>query len=341
MDLRIATFLLAITVTDFHFAWCRSLPDPFTQNVYLSTRLDTRRTQLREQLERTLSASGGRTHDAEAECVDFLVSFMPARDLDDPEITAEFLLKQTQLALAARNATAWARSVPWDKFKNDVLPYAVLGEPRDGDWRTIFNHKFSPLVKNVSSITEAAQTLNEHIWHMWQPNIVFVPDQTPAIMSPFEVLKNRRGSCTGLSTFLVDAYRSVGVPARAVGTANWATPEGGNHCWVEFWDKTWSFTGAAEFNGRLNDTWFFPYPAKMQSPGSELCNGTSIYASSWAPTPERKFWPLYWLMDDSTGECQKDSRYVNAYDVTTVYLGAAEPTRYNGSLTVNDGTQTF
>jgi hypothetical protein len=78
-------------------------------------------------------------------------------------------------------------------FKNDVLPYAVLGEPRD-DWRALFTDKFGPLVKHAASITEAAQTLNKHIWGLWTPNILFVPDQTPKIMSPFEVIKHRQGA---------------------------------------------------------------------------------------------------------------------------------------------------
>jgi len=59
-----------------------------------------------------------------------------------------------------------------------------------------------------------------------------------------------------MSTLLVDALRSQGIPARAAGTPRWNTPEGGNHVWVEVWDDgVWSFTGAAEYNGRLNDTW--------------------------------------------------------------------------------------
>lgn len=66
-------------------------------------------------------------------------------------------------------------------------------------------------------------------------------------------------SCTGMSTLLVDALRSQGIPARAAGTPRWNTPEGGNHVWVEVWDDgVWSFTGAAEYNGRLNDTWCRP-----------------------------------------------------------------------------------
>lgn len=50
---------------------------------------------------------------------------MPQRDLDEAELTAGFLLAQTRLALQARAATRWAQDVPWERFLNDVLPYAV------------------------------------------------------------------------------------------------------------------------------------------------------------------------------------------------------------------------
>jgi transglutaminase-like putative cysteine protease len=47
--------------------------------------------------------------------------------------------------------------------------------------------------------------------------IKFVPDQTPEIMSPGQVLAARHASCTGLSIFLVLACRAVGIPARVAG----------------------------------------------------------------------------------------------------------------------------
>ncbi len=52
--------------------------------------------------------------------------------------------------------------------------------------------------------------------------------------------------------------------------------------WVEVWDSSaWSFTypGAWTALG-LNDTSFFPYPAKHQIPGNYTY---FIWATSWAP----------------------------------------------------------
>ena len=60
-----------------------------------------------------------------------------------------------------------------------------------------------------------------------------------------ESMETGLASCTGLSILLIDACRSVGVPARFVGTPLWADGSG-NHSWVEIWDGGWHFVGAAE-----------------------------------------------------------------------------------------------
>lgn len=273
--------------------------------------------------------------DEEAAAVAFLIQHMPPRDLDEAELTAAFLLAQTRLALEARAASPWARRVPWELFLNDVLPYAVLGEARDGDWRSMMWPRFRPLVAAAGSLTEAAQALNRGVWATWEPPLRFVADQTPAIMSPFQVIAHGYASCTGMSTLLVDALRSQGIPARAAGTPRWNNPAGGNHVWVEVWDAgVWSFTGAAEYNGRLNDTWFFPAPAKSALPGSQSCNGSSIFASSWSPTTHGQFWPLYYLTNATTGECLPNGAYIPAHDVTQSYLDAAVVSSGLGSSAV-------
>ena len=63
--------------------------------------------------------------------------------------------------------------------------------------------------------------------------------------SPSESIEQGKASCTGLSIILSDACRSVGIPARLVGTPLW-TNNSGNHTWVEIWDDGWHFTGACE-----------------------------------------------------------------------------------------------
>eukprot|EP00884_Botryococcus_braunii_P010761 jgi/Botrbrau1/19687/Bobra.0003s0048.1 len=233
------------------------------------------------------------------------------RPLSDANLSQTFLQRNIDLALEARVAKPWAQQVPWDLFLNDVLPYASLDEPRE-DWRAGMRAKVAPLTGNSSTIQEAALLINKNLWSLWKPALHFQALQTPKIMSPSQVVDAGYASCTGLSIFLVNALRSVGIPARVAGTYEWNRPEKGNHNWVEVWDgAAWSFTGPAEWSPKgLNDTWFFPTPAKLQTPGSRQ---HAIYAASWRPTTDGYF-PLSWSPNDTS---------INGVDVTNFYHIAA------------------
>merc|ERR1711879_1101771 len=71
-------------------------------------------------------------------------------------------------------------------------------------------------------------------------------------------------SCTGVSILFVDALRSVGVPARLVGTPAWnGKPERGNHNWVEIW--------LGNGKGLAGEDWTF-IEATPAGPGEKLDN---------------------------------------------------------------------
>ena len=206
----------------------------------------------------------------------------------------------------------------------------------------------------MTGLSDAALILNKEIWHIW--NITFQANQTPDIMSPFQVLWSLTGltvyqssampyrsincvtpyavphsavmqvieaghaSCTGLSIFLVNALRAVGIPARmagteeaasprhcqtlgqpiwtvattclhpcsrlcprmldvwecsegkgclVTGTPQWNTVAGGNHDWVEVWDRgVWSFTGPTEYTVKVH---------KMQLAASQVTTQRTVY----------------------------------------------------------------
>eukprot|EP00775_Hariotina_reticulata_P006034 gene6034-6272_t len=255
----------------------------------------------------------------EQQCLEFLQQHMPARD--HGIVSKQILQEHVRLALIARQSNPWAAEVPWEVFLNDVLPYRNVDEPIDS-WRAMFVEKFAPIVAAASSITEAAQALNRDIWKIW--GLHFVPDKTPEIMSPSEVLAAGFASCTGLSIFLVNACRAVGIPARVAGTPSWVTDRRdsederfNNHMWVEIWDGTWSFTGACEYHDHgLNRTWFFPTPAKEQLPGDHW---HAIYAASYKPTGG--VFPLAWSPEDDTVPgVDVTQRYIDAEVLTTAPL---------------------
>jgi hypothetical protein len=108
-------------------------------------------------------------------------------------------------------------------FLNDVLPYAVLSEPRgvpDWDWRKLFYTTFMPLVRGLNMTAAVELGINTQSWAITSPEIKFVgsPNCEINAYAPVTIVKQKYSSCTGLAVFVALAFRSVGIPARVAGT---------------------------------------------------------------------------------------------------------------------------
>ena len=236
---------------------------------------------------------------------DFLMDYMPEKDRQT--LSPQWLVEQLQTAYAAWEATPWKDQVPQAVFLNDVLPYASVNERRDA-WRKDFHHRFAPLVENAKGPSEAAAILNQQIFPLLK--VKYSTQRPKADQSPLESIEVGMASCTGLSILLVDACRSVGVPARFVGTPLWADGSG-NHSWVEIWDDGWHFTGAAEPTGnQLNQAWFENRASQAVAEDEQR----AIYAVSYRATPQH--FPMVWAPDvDSVYAVNVTHRYVKKLPV--------------------------
>lgn len=242
-----------------------------------------------------------------ARAAEFLARHRPERDA---EIDPELVLETIGLVLQARDRFPWAAGVDEALFLNDVLPYAVLDETRSRS-RARLLELCAPLVKDAATAEEAAQAINRDLFRL--TNVRYSTARNRANQCSAETMETGLASCTGLSIMLVDAYRSVGIPARLAGIAFWPV-RGGNHTWVEIHDgQRWRFTGAAEYDAQGLDRAWFTGQAGAAVPGHVL---HGVWASSWAATGEH--YPLVWDMDDRT---------VPAVDVSDRYAtpGAARP----------------
>ena len=235
----------------------------------------------------------------------FLVEHMPTQDL--ASLKADYLLTNVRFAYQAWQSSPWKADVPEEIFLNNVLPYSVINERRD-DWRKDFYERFAPLVKDAKSPAEAAVILNQNVFKI--VNVKYSTKRKKPDQSPYESMETGLASCSGLTVLLVDACRSVGVPARFVGTPLW-TNKSGNHSWAEVWDQRWHFTGACEATGNdLDKGWFVGRAATAQR--DQLLH--SIYAVSYKQTPQ--FFPMVWSQQD---------RSVPAVNVTDYYTRLGKP----------------
>jgi transglutaminase-like putative cysteine protease len=228
----------------------------------------------------------------------FLDEHRPASDAD---LDADLLFNNLDLALRARDEFPWAADVPREIFLNDVLPYAVLDETRE-NWRPAMLERCRPIVEECPTAAEAAQALNRELFNL--VNVHYNTGRKKPNQSPAESMEQGIATCTGLSILLVDACRSVGIPARIAGVANWHNKRG-NHTWVEIWDDGWHFMGADEYDAKGVDRGWFVGDARKAVAGSEE---HAVWATSWKPTGHH--FPMVWDRADTS---------VHAVDVTARY----------------------
>jgi hypothetical protein len=162
------------------------------------------------------------------------------------------------------------------------------------------------MVKDCRTASEAAQVLNQKVFS--ELKVRYSTGRRRANQSPAESIEQGLASCSGLSVILVDACRSVGVPARIAGIPKWANKDG-NHTWVEVWDDGWHFAGAAEYDSQGLDRAWFTNDAAQADPESRL---SSIYAVKYEPTGIH--FPLPWNpADDSIHAVNVTERYISKH----------------------------
>lgn len=164
-------------------------------------------------------------------------------------------------ALRAKREFNYTDALPQEIWQEYVLNYANTNEARS-NWRPLFWQKLRPLVKPcmTNNISAVVHVVNAEMWKLLAPagsnTIEFKGGSTPLIFDPMSILAFGYASCTGCSILLVNALRTLGVPARLAGTAAWwQDPLKGNHNWVEVWK-----------NGR----WYFLEPSPGQSDVDDL-----------------------------------------------------------------------
>ncbi len=234
--------------------------------------------------------------------MEFLIAHMPRGDLRT--LTADRLLEEVALAHSALERAPWADAIPEGVFRNAILPYANVSEPRD-PWRADFARRFAPLVEGATTSGEAALILNREVFPALK--VKYSTKRKRADQSPAESIEQGKASCTGLSIILINACRSVGVPARLVGVPRWWN-ERGNHTWVEIYDTAdaeWHFLGAAEPSAKgLDHAWFVADASKADATDQMK----AIYAVTWEDTGVTL--PMVWA---------RDADPVNAVNVTARY----------------------
>lgn len=191
------------------------------------------------------------------------------------------LLAQT--ALAQRHAEcladAYAKGNRWEKLsdvllKEYVYPLTSLGED-EVDWLPVLRPLAQELTASAKTPLEAAMALNKEMWK--RIGVIYSTKREKANQDPLHSMRLGLASCSGLSILLVDACRSIGIPARVVGCVWRLKP--GNHSWVEIWSEgEWYPLGAFE-DCPPDQLWFLPDAAAAKEKSVRY----AIYAACATP----------------------------------------------------------
>ena len=189
------------------------------------------------------------------------------------------------------------------------------------NWRPLFWQKLRPLVNETDTIGSVVRKLNTDMWKILAPvgeeRIYFKSGSTPLIFDPMSIMAYGYASCTGLAILFINALRTLGVPARIAGTAEWYQNRSqGNHNWVEVWrDGAWSFLEpSASANPESVDDldrppcqrWFCTKDRFSGNPH----NSTKVYAAR-LESVQSIYYPLAW---------EWNNHDVPGEDVTNFYL---------------------
>ena len=148
-----------------------------------------------------------------------------------------------------RERSPYAREVPEDIFLNYVLHIRV-NEEELCDCRRLFHDCLAPRLQGRAP-REAVIEVN-----YWNAEQVTYQSTDSRTRSALAIYQSASGRCGEESTFAVNAFRAVGIPARQIYTPRWAHCDD-NHAWVEVWvDGGWHFLGACEPEETLDRGWF-------------------------------------------------------------------------------------
>lgn len=141
------------------------------------------------------------------------------------------------------------RNLPEEMFLNYIL-YHRVNEEEIAPCRSLFHDEISTFIGGKKGISKA---LEVNYWCAKEATYKASDDRSA---SAFSVYEKGHGRCGEESVFAVNAYRSVGIPARQVYAPKWSHCDD-NHAWVEiFVEDKWQYLGACEPEPILNRGWF-------------------------------------------------------------------------------------
>lgn len=183
----------------------------------------------------------------------FLYTHMPISDVTNYD--ADTFLDFAEHAVILWKRYSEVRKLPEEIFLNYVLFHRVNDE-EIAPCRGLFYEVICQECINIAEadfIADAKLVLDINWWCAKHVTYHSTDERTRSALAVYD---SGYGRCGEESVFVVNAFRSVGIPARQVYVPRWAHCDD-NHAWVEIYlNGIWHFLGACEPECVLNKGWF-------------------------------------------------------------------------------------
>ncbi len=183
----------------------------------------------------------------------YLYAYMPDSDAANGEF--ECYEDFAKVAVSLWQSEQSVRALPEEIFLEYVLSHRVNDE-EIRPCRSVFRCDLTRYLKEIEpafQLDTIDTVLEVNFWCAREITYKSTDDRT---LSSIAVYRRGNGRCGEESSFLVQALRSIGIPARQVYAPRWSHCDD-NHAWVEVYIKgQWYFMGAAEPQPIINLGWF-------------------------------------------------------------------------------------
>jgi hypothetical protein len=136
----------------------------------------------------------------------------PQRIYDAHIITASYLIENIELAFRVWEEMPWGKSVSFESFCREILPYRIGNEPME-DWRKAYHDMYRPLFDRMQvkdDVLEAGRLVYDSIFNQrW----LFDPEVISDHLGARTLWECRTGDCRLLAHYAAYAFRSVGIPS--------------------------------------------------------------------------------------------------------------------------------
>jgi len=126
-------------------------------------------------------------------------------------ITANYLIKNIDLAFEVWNKRTWAKKYSFNEFCEYVLPYRISQEPIE-DWRESYYKRYAFLLDSVYKGDDVVEAVNVVCKYLKQEGFLYthIPQTSPE--APLFLLNNRIGKCADICNLSIYILRALGLP---------------------------------------------------------------------------------------------------------------------------------